>query len=169
MRTACASHGMKPVCDYPGYCKNDNAALYIGQSQHISYAPHRKTNSYFPSGWSSIRDKWSGLCVYVAKGHANSALCNQPTNSHSWQTAASQFKNFMCGKVDSASGRRMLFTKHTPWRVLSEPTHNRSEQAAEGPRCKRLVSKLGCSCTDWAFRTQRSHCDSESQATAPEH
>ena len=94
----CAKHGMKPVCDYPGYCKNDNAALYIGQTYHIAYAPYRNINSYFPSGWSSIKDKWSGLCVYVAKANGNYALCNQPTNSHAWRQA-SQSKNFMCGKV----------------------------------------------------------------------
>ena len=53
MIAECKKHGMKPVCDNPTYCKNDADALYIGQSNHISYPAHRNRNSNFPSGWSS--------------------------------------------------------------------------------------------------------------------
>ena len=82
----CATLGMKPVCDHPSYCAKDSNALYIGQAHHIGYPPHRRINSWFPSGWSFIRDEFAGLCFYAAKvqGGGN-ALCNIPVNSHSWQ------------------------------------------------------------------------------------
>ena len=89
---------MKPVCDHPRYCKNDKAALYIGQTGHIAYPPHRNNNSYFPSGWPSISQQWSGLCSYTAKAKAKGvyALCNIPTTSHSWQPP-SKGLGFICG------------------------------------------------------------------------
>ena len=39
----CQLYGMKPVCDHPSYCRNDRAALYIGQSHHIANPSHRRT------------------------------------------------------------------------------------------------------------------------------
>ena len=44
MVEACAAltpKGMKPVCDHPNYCKTDQKAIYIGQTQHLAYRPHR--------------------------------------------------------------------------------------------------------------------------------
>ena len=32
----CAAVGMLPVCDLPNYCKNDKAAIYLGQDHHIA-------------------------------------------------------------------------------------------------------------------------------------
>ena len=62
----CKKHGMKPVCDHPAYCKNDAKALYIGQSEHLAYAPHRETSHYFPAGWSGVlRRAWEGQCSYT--------------------------------------------------------------------------------------------------------
>ena len=73
----CLAHGMKPVCDHPSWCKNDKASLYIGQNYYIAYAPHRYTEHFFPSGWSSISKRWSGLCSYSARPEPNPrpALC----------------------------------------------------------------------------------------------
>ena len=140
----CAKHGMKPVCEHPSYCKNDNAALYIGQTSHISYAPYRNINSYFPSGWSSIKDKWSGLCVYVAKANGNYALCNQPTNTHAWKTA-SQFKNFMCGKVGGAGSKTKTPTK--------APTKTPTKVPTTGEDLVRSLAHRAC--TDRTRASQR--------------
>ena len=60
----CTKYQMKPVCDHPNYCRNDGAALYLGQSQHISYPYHRRNNNWIPSGFSKISSKWNNLCVY---------------------------------------------------------------------------------------------------------
>ena len=32
----CAAVGMLPVCDHRNYCKNDKAAIYLGQDHHIA-------------------------------------------------------------------------------------------------------------------------------------
>ena len=55
---------------------------------------------YFPKGWSAVAKNWDGLCSYTANAHGNHALCNIPTNTHSWQTPNSAYKKFMCGRVD---------------------------------------------------------------------
>ena len=53
MIAECKKHGMKPVCENPSFCKDDAAALYIGQTNHISNPSHLNNNAWFPSGWSS--------------------------------------------------------------------------------------------------------------------
>ena len=85
MVEVCRKYKMKPVCDHPSYCKNDGQALYIGQSNHMAYRPHRNNNSYQPGGFQKIRDKWNNLCSYTNNANSNQALCNIPVNSHSWQ------------------------------------------------------------------------------------
>jgi hypothetical protein len=50
MINACKKIGMKPVCDHPAYCKGDDQALYLGQTNHIAYKPHRTNKSYNPVG-----------------------------------------------------------------------------------------------------------------------
>ena len=104
MITECKKWNMQPVCDHPSYCKNDGSALYIGQSGHIAYNPHRKIASYFPLSWSKILSNWNGVCSYTSKANGNNALCNIPTNTHAWrkpsQTASSH--QFVCGKVTQA-------------------------------------------------------------------
>ena len=57
MRDECKKHVMKPVCDYPGYCRNDAAAVYLGQYQHLAYRPYRNIVSWQPKGFTAIRDK----------------------------------------------------------------------------------------------------------------
>jgi hypothetical protein len=100
MRSACSGVGMKPVCDHPSYCRNDANALYIGQSGHIAYRPHRNTNNYVPVGFAAIRDNWDGLCSYTNNANGNYALCNIPSNSHSWRYPAQYNPGFICGKVE---------------------------------------------------------------------
>ena len=119
MRTECNKYGMKPVCDHRNYCKNDGGALYLGQAHHISYPPHRNINSWFPTGWSSIRSNWNGLCNYAANAHGNHALCNMPTNTHSWRTPAQANPGFVCGKASSETPPSFcppacLFVWHCP-------------------------------------------------------
>lgn len=105
MVSECAKYKMKPVCDHPSYCKNnDNKSLYIGQDHHISHQSHRDSNQYFPSGWNAIRRKWDGLCNYSNKANGNTALCAIP-GSHVWKAPSTSssfkktFSSFMCGKI----------------------------------------------------------------------
>jgi hypothetical protein len=100
MREQCGKLGMKPVCDHPSYCRNDKGSLYLGQSNHLAYKPHRNNNSYSPPGLKAIRDKWNGLCSYTGNANKNSALCNIPINSHAWRTPAQANPGFMCAKGD---------------------------------------------------------------------
>ena len=62
---------MKPICDYPSYCKNDASALYIGQTSHIAYKPYRSNTSYMPSGFEKVKSMWDGLCSYTANANGN--------------------------------------------------------------------------------------------------
>ena len=109
----CAKIGMKPVCDHPSYCKTDKKALYLGQTHHIAYPGHRNNDGHFPSGWNAVARKWDGLCSYTAAANGNHALCNIPSNTHSWQNAnAKNADKFMCGKVDGAPFSASLGTKN---------------------------------------------------------
>jgi hypothetical protein len=93
---------MKPVCDHPSYCKGDVNSIYLGQDHHIAYAGHRNNNGYFPKGWETIARQWDGLCSYTASANGNHALCNVPSNTHSWQHPGSKYKSFMCGTYEGA-------------------------------------------------------------------
>jgi hypothetical protein len=95
----CAKLKMKPVCDYPSYCKTDKNALYIGQSGHLAYLPHRNTASYLPAGFAEISDNWNGLCSYTAATNGAYALCNIPVHTHAWRTPAQYNPGFMCGAI----------------------------------------------------------------------
>ena len=98
----CAKIGMKPICDHPSYCKGDVNSIYIGQDHHIAYAGHRNNGGYFPKGWSTIARQWDGLCSYTASANGNHALCNVPSNTHSWQHPGTKYKKFMCGTYEGA-------------------------------------------------------------------
>merc|ERR1719384_1895432 len=78
---------MKPLCDHPSYCKSDSNSIYIGQNHHIAYPPHRRTDSYFPSGWAAVRENKfkDDMCVYTASANGNYALCSG-NNTHRWDT-----------------------------------------------------------------------------------
>eukprot|EP01048_Picozoa_sp_COSAG05_P004992 COSAG05_NODE_286_length_12159_cov_63.200249_1_plen_1966_part_10 len=105
MTKICAGVAMQPVCDHPSYCKNDKAALYIGQSGHLAYKPHRNNNNYVPGGFAAVRDNWNGLCSYTANANRNYALCNIPANTHAWRTPAQYNPGFVCGKGNTFGGR----------------------------------------------------------------
>mgnify|MGYP001238667672 CR=1 FL=1 len=132
----CARSGMKPVCDPPSYCKSDRSALYIGQHSHIAYGPHRRINSYFPSGWSAIAKQWNGLCSYTGRGRGNYALCNVPANSHSWQLP-SKGLGFVCGK---AGGSTKAPTTRAPSGSTKAPTTRAPTSTKSGAT---FTSKLG--------------------------
>eukprot|EP00937_MAST-01D_sp_MAST-1D-sp2_P006849 g6849.t1 len=101
MVRVCKSIGMKPVCDNKKYCEDDPKAVYVGQDGHIAYWPDRSNHAKFPSNWGSIAGRFDGVCMYAANGHANGdALCNVPSDSHSWLSAGSKAgraAGFMCG------------------------------------------------------------------------
>ena len=116
----CSKLGMKPVCDHPSYCKNDKAALYLGQKGHLGYPPHRNNAKLQPKNFKDIErnsysaTNWDGLCYYT--GHANKAfaLCNTPKATHSWKSPTQYNPGFMCGKQvskTSAAGKET----HRQW------------------------------------------------------
>ena len=75
MKAECGKFGMKPVCDHPSYCANNVNSLYLGQSNHISYPPHRNIASWFPSGWSGVKDRFAKLCFYTYTNRGTT-MCN---------------------------------------------------------------------------------------------
>ena len=85
---------MKPVCDHPSYCKTDPNALYIGQKSHIAYTPHRNTNSFFPSGWSTISSNWNGPRV------GKTAACRESSHSKAKQSIT-KARVLVCGLENS--------------------------------------------------------------------
>merc|ERR1712232_1361908 len=97
MVNECAKKKMKPLCDHPSYCKNDPRAGYIGQTYHIAYPPHRNQNSYFPTGWPELREKFpQDFCAFTGPhGGRHQTLCTNG-NSHSWYTQANGVRDIMC-------------------------------------------------------------------------
>jgi hypothetical protein len=95
----CAKKGMKPLCDHPSYCRTDPRATYIGQTNHIAYKPHRVQDSYFPSGWSNLKGKFSDdFCTFTGNhGGQGKTLCTSGS-SHAWQTPA-QNPEIYCAKA----------------------------------------------------------------------
>jgi hypothetical protein len=102
MIAGCKRLGMKPVCDHRNYCKNDKQALYIGQTHHLAYKPHRAAN-YVPTGFDKIHHLWNGHCSYTGHANGNSALCNIPANSHSWRKPSQVNIGYVCGKIVGGS------------------------------------------------------------------
>jgi len=43
----------------------------------LQYKPHRYNKSYMPKGFSTIADKWIGLCSYCNKASHERALCSE--------------------------------------------------------------------------------------------
>jgi len=97
MIEACNKIGMKPVCDHRNYCRNDKKSLYLGQTHHVAYKPHRNNNSFMPGGFAAIADMWDGLCSYTANANRNYALCNIPINTHAWRHPGQANPGFICG------------------------------------------------------------------------
>ena len=109
MVSECKKYGMKPVCDNPVYCKNDTAALYIGQTGNLAYPLHRNNNNYVPSGFAAVRDKWKGLCSYTAKARGNYARCNTGSWRVAWRRP-NKNTGFICG-VRWTGGRSCMPTQ----------------------------------------------------------
>ena len=100
MVKVCKQYSMKPVCDNPTYCNTDRNSIFIGQSYHLSYPPHRTDVKKGPPGFAAIEAKWKGLCSYSGKQQKGvNVLCNIPVNTHSWQSPASANPGFICARV----------------------------------------------------------------------
>jgi len=97
MIAECAKVDMKPLCDHPSYCKNDVNVVYIGQTNHIALLPHLNENSYFPSGWNELKQKFpKHFCTYTGQnGGRDKTLCTNG-NSHAWQPATRGYQDIMC-------------------------------------------------------------------------
>jgi hypothetical protein len=93
---------MKPICDYSN-CRTYSAVLYLGNNNYVAHGGHRRTMSYWPSGWDlAAADKFSSIgCCYSVNG-ANS-LCSIGVggSSHGW-APWSATRPFMCGAVKTA-------------------------------------------------------------------
>ena len=94
----CKAYGMKPICEHRAYCLNDKNSVFLGQHAHISHPSHRRINSWFPSGWADVSKEFDGLCFYAGNAASARALCNIPSNSHSWRTPGQANPGFMCAK-----------------------------------------------------------------------
>merc|ERR1719163_235234 len=99
IETCTALGGMKPVCDHRAYCGTDSKSLFLGQTHHLAYAPHRKNNGYSPPGLKEIQHNWDNLCSYTANANGNYALCNIPINTHAWRHPGQVNPGFICGTV----------------------------------------------------------------------
>jgi hypothetical protein len=95
----CSKKGMKPLCDHPSYCRADPRSTYIGQTNHISYGPHRNQDSYFPQGWAQLKGKFpEDFCTFSGPhGGTAKTLCTAGS-SHAWRTAAEN-PEMMCVKA----------------------------------------------------------------------
>jgi hypothetical protein len=150
MVAGCKQFGMKPVCDHRQYCKNDKQALYIGQTNHIAYAPHRHNKGYMPSGFDQVQHLWNGLCSYTAKARGNYALCNIPANTHAWRTPAQANPGFMCGKIEGQAvhvrlGAKNNVAAHTyEFKVAHLSTKSGAFSAGMLTACKQIGMKPVC-------------------------
>lgn len=101
MEEECAKIGMKPLCDHPSYCKNNDKSIYIGQTEHVAHKPHRDDNNRYPSGWSAVKARFpQSFCTYtVNHGGHEKALCTTG-GGHAWHTP-SQNPNIMCASLTS--------------------------------------------------------------------
>merc|ERR1712160_118689 len=97
MINECAKKKMKPLCDHPSYCKTDPRAGYIGQTYHMAYWPHLNQASYFPTGWSDLKDKFPhDFCAFTGPhGGQVQTLCVN-ANSHSWYKISAGARDIMC-------------------------------------------------------------------------
>ena len=114
---------------------------------------------YFPSGWSTIASKWDGLCAYTAHhGSSGKALCNVPSNTHSWRTAA-QSPSDGAGQARKLRPvphrpppRQRLRQLRRPARLhkdVSQPRCGR-DAAEMQPRCSRAAAEIAAASTSGA-------------------
>merc|ERR1711990_1340618 len=153
MVDSCKQYGMKPVCDHPSYCRNDKSrSLYIGQSGHLAYAPHRNNNNYAPKGFAAIASKWSNLCSYTNNANRNYALCNIPANTHAWRHPGQYNPGFVCGKV--AGGCTAYQVANSNYAKKGSITGSKGKSVTV--TCDKGFTgggKLLCSKTKWSWDT----------------
>lgn len=100
MRKECQKYGMKPVCDHKSYCKKDTRSLFLGQSHHLAFPPHRMNEKFVPSGFDKVAKRWDGLCSYTGDQGNGRALCNIPAKTHKWKKMQQDLADaFMCGRI----------------------------------------------------------------------
>ena len=64
----------------------------------MSHPSHVNNNGYFPSGWSNVdKKKLQGLCYYTLNASGNRALCNIPSNSHTWKDPSTSLSYIIKG------------------------------------------------------------------------
>ena len=107
----CSAYGMKPVCDHRSYCGTDSKAVFLGQTHHMAYKPHRRNNNYAPAGLASIQHYWDGLCSYTGSARGNYALCNIPKNTHAWRNPGQANPGFICGGAYKANTKDRKSTR----------------------------------------------------------
>ena len=71
------------------FCGSSHNALIAADKPHRVGKNGKK---YMPTGFEKIQDKWDGLCSYTGTANhnknpdiRNSALCNIPSNTHTWK------------------------------------------------------------------------------------
>jgi len=110
MRKTCERYGMKPVCDHKTYCKKDTRSLFLGQSHHLAYPPHRENTRYVPEHFQKIAKRWDGLCTYTGNQGNGKALCNIPKEKHQWKRMQEDDADaFMCGRIASFKATLQAF------------------------------------------------------------
>jgi len=115
MVNECSKKGMKPLCDHPSYCRNDARSTYIGQNNHMAYPPHRNQDSYFPSGWSNLKQQFPhDFCAFTGPhGGAHQTLCTNG-NSHSWYNI-NQARDIMCVKAPGQAQQQSVAIRTADW------------------------------------------------------
>jgi hypothetical protein len=102
MINACAKLGMKPVCDHPSWCKDNDKAIYIGQTHLLSHESHASKAEYNPSGWPAIRGKFTNVCFFSAHhGTDSKTYCHHAGGGH-WLTS-SWSRPIACGSHENPS------------------------------------------------------------------
>ena len=113
---------MQPVCEAPKYCKDDPAAVYMGQTGHLL-----RDNDAVPAGFEKVRHHWRGRCSYAGLNRGGSALCQrQPRHAGgTWQwyrNASAWNPGFICASAQydkaQSSGTTMP-TAPTPMWMLA--------------------------------------------------
>eukprot|EP01048_Picozoa_sp_COSAG05_P002676 COSAG05_NODE_113_length_18220_cov_398.853162_5_plen_247_part_00 len=106
MIKGCKLFGMKPVCDHRAYCVDDVNSVFIGQTHHIAYRPHRRNNNYMPGGFDVIQDKWDGLLKFTAVSCKKAKTCTATQVANSDKASKGSIKGMTSAlvKVKCSSG-----------------------------------------------------------------
>ena len=122
----CTLHHMQPVCEAPKYCKDDPAAVYLGQTGHLL-----RDNDAVPAGFDKVRHHWRGRCSYAGLNRGGSALCQRQPKAqsgtwHWFQNASAWNPGFICATVqydnDQSSGTTITTTPTLMWMLALAAT-----------------------------------------------